>query len=275
MTRNTTSAGHEASNAGWLDLHFESSRSEYEAALEKVGIRRGWNVLDAGCGSGGFLPQIAELVGEAGSLVALDLAPENVEMAGTLLAGTGLGENASVHIGNVLALPFTDATFDCVWSANVMQYLTPAEFRQAAAEARRVLKPGGLYAVKEFDSTSLQIRPIDYGIFTRFMAARMETFRKKDVLGTDCGSRVPALLEQAGWEIVWRRGWMVERWSPVDIRTRNYLLDLISYFANVATDYDLPADDHRYWRELASAPDHLLDGPEFCYREFFSVTVCR
>lgn len=32
MTRHTTSAGHEASNAGWLDLHFESSRPEYEAA---------------------------------------------------------------------------------------------------------------------------------------------------------------------------------------------------------------------------------------------------
>lgn len=172
-------------------------------------------------------------------------------------------------------MPFADATFDCVWSANVMQYLTPAEFRQAAAEARRVLKPGGLYAVKEFDSTSLQIRPIDYGIFTRFMTARMETFRRKGVLGTDCGSRLPALLEQTGWDIVQRKGWMVERWAPIDIRTRDYLRDLLSYFASVAPDYDLPAADHRYWRELEGVSDRLLDSPEFCYREFFMVAVCR
>lgn len=275
MTRNATSAGHEASNAGWLDLHFESSRPEYEAALRAAGISKGWSVLDAGCGSGRFLPHIAELVGAAGCLTALDLAPENVEMAGALLAATAPGAPARAHVGNVLALPFADATFDCVWSANVMQYLTPAEFRQAAAEAGRVLKPGGLYAVKEFDSTSLQIRPIDYGIFTRFMAARMETFRKKGVLGTDCGSRLPALLGDAGWEIVRRRGWMVERWAPAGIHTRNYLRDLLSYFASVAADYDLPSDDHRYWRDLAGAPDRLLESPEFCYREFFTVVVCR
>ena len=275
MTRNTTSTGHEASNAGWLDLHFESSRPEYEAALREVGMEQGWRVLDAGCGSGGFLPAIAELVGEGGSLSAIDLAPENVAMARTLLAGTAPGREAGVQVANVLALPFADAAFDCVWSANVMQYLTPAEFRQAVDEAGRVLKPGGLFAVKDFDSTSLQIRPIDYGIFSRFMAARMETFRGRNVLGTDCGSRLPALLMQAGWQVLRKRGWMVERWSPVDIRTRDYLRDLLAYFASVAPDYDLPAGDRRYWEDLAQAPDRLLDRPDFCYREFFVVAVCR
>jgi len=275
MTTNTTSAGHEASSAGWLDLHFESSRPEYEAALGEVGIGRGWDVLDAGCGSGGFLPYLAELVGESGSLSALDLAPENVEMAGALLAGTAPGSKAGLHVGNVLDLPFADASFDCVWSANVMQYLTPDEFRHAAAEAKRVLKPGGLYAVKEFDSTSLQIRPIDYGVFTRFMAARMEAFRRKGVLGTDCGSRLPALLAQAGWDVVGRKGWMVERWAPAGVQTRNYLRDLLRYFASIAPEYDLPEDEHVYWRDLAHEPDRLLDSPEFCYREFFTVTVCR
>ena len=107
------------------------------------------------------------------------------------------------------------------------------------------------------------------------MAARMETFRKKGVLGTDCGSRLPTLLGDAGWEIVRRRGWMVERWAPAGIHTRNYLRDLLSYFASVAADYDLPSDDHRYWRDLAGAPDRLLESPEFCYREFFTVVVCR
>lgn len=275
MTGNATSTGHEASHAAWLDLHFECARPEYEAALRTVGIAPGWSVLDAGCGGGGFLPQIAGLVGASGSLSAIDLAPENVERARALAAAAHPPIEADIRVGNVLSLPHADATFDCVWSANVMQYLMLAEFRQASAEARRVLKAGGIFAVKDFDSTSLQIRPIDYGILTRFMAARMAGFRRREVLGTDCGSRLPAMLADAGWQIVSKRGWMVERWAPAQDCVREYVLDLLTYFAGLAADYDLPADDHRFWEALGKAPERWVDKPDFCYREFFTVTVCR
>ena len=73
-----TSTGHAASDAPWLDAHFESARAEYEEALRFVGIKPGWTVLDAGCGSGGYVPLICELVGSTGRVTALDLAPENI-----------------------------------------------------------------------------------------------------------------------------------------------------------------------------------------------------
>src|SRR3712207_7641782 len=65
-----------------------------------------------------------------------------------------------VRIGSVLDLPFADTTFDCVWCANVAQYLTGAEFTRAMAEFRRVTKPGGLVAVKDSDGTLLQLLPL-------------------------------------------------------------------------------------------------------------------
>jgi arsenite methyltransferase len=80
----TSSTGHEASAAGWLDLHFESARPEYEDALRQVGIQPGWHVLDAGCGGGSFLPLIAEETGPTGSVAAIDLAPENIARARSL-----------------------------------------------------------------------------------------------------------------------------------------------------------------------------------------------
>src|SRR5689334_22028211 len=74
-----SSTGQEGTEAGFLDYRFEACRIAFEAMLRSVDIRPGWRVLDAGCGSGGFLPLLAELVGPTGSVAALDLAPDNVE----------------------------------------------------------------------------------------------------------------------------------------------------------------------------------------------------
>ncbi|MER8811159.1 hypothetical protein NKI12_11395 [Mesorhizobium australicum] len=105
------------------------------------------------------------------------------------------------------------------------------------------------------------------------MAARLQGFRDRGVLGTDCGSTLPARLRQAGPEVVSRKGWLVVRWAPRF--TRDYVRDLLACFASVAPGYALPDADRAYWRELKQRPDRLLDDPDFCYREFFVMAVCR
>jgi ubiquinone/menaquinone biosynthesis C-methylase UbiE len=148
------------------------AQPEYEDALRYVDMQAGWRVLDAGCGGGGFVPLIAEQVGQAGKVVALDLAPENVARVKALAREhPGLG-TVEAHVGGILSLPFADAEFDCVWSANVMQYLTEAEFDRAVSEFKRVLKRGGTLAIKDSDATHLEYAPPPPGLWLRFLQAR-------------------------------------------------------------------------------------------------------
>jgi arsenite methyltransferase len=113
----TTSTGHMASDAPWLDHHFESARVEYEEAIRFVGIKPGWMVLDAGCGSGGYVPLLCEQVGATGRVAALDLAPENVARVEELTREGRYAARVDPRVGSVLDLPFADATFDCIWCA--------------------------------------------------------------------------------------------------------------------------------------------------------------
>ena len=167
----SSSGGHAYAGVEWLDARYESNRVEYEAQVREVGYRPGWHVLDAGCGSGAFLPLLAELVGPTGQLTAVDVASENIATVNDRLIGWGLGGRMKTAVGSVVALPFADATFDAVWCANTSQYLTDTELRVALAELIRVVRPGGLVAVKESDATLFRVLPAPVGIMLRAYVA--------------------------------------------------------------------------------------------------------
>jgi SAM-dependent methyltransferase len=96
------------------------------------------NVLDAGCGTGGFLAALAR--------ARPDLALTGCEFdpyAATLARRKG---NAAVVVGNVHDLPFENQQFDAVVSADVLCHAGVAA-RPALEEMRRVLRPGGVLVV--------------------------------------------------------------------------------------------------------------------------------
>jgi SAM-dependent methyltransferase len=100
------------------------------AALAGVG----GTVLDAGCGTGGFLRQLR--------LHRPDLRAVGVEWSPQAAPRAATKAQTPVARGSVNALPFADASFDAAVSADVLCHaaVDPA---QALAELRRVLKPGG------------------------------------------------------------------------------------------------------------------------------------
>ena len=269
---NVTSTGHDLSAGQWLDTHFESARPEYEAALRQVGIRAGDTVLDAGCGNGGFLSMLCELVGPEGSITALDLAPENVASVEAAIRAGVLPSTVLPRVGNVLALPFPDSVFDQIWCANVAQYLTVAEFGRMASEFRRVAKPGASIAIKEFDSTIMQLHPLANDRLARLWEERRKR-AARDLIGPWGGTSIPTLLREAGLEQVSAKGWLVERWAPAPHATRSLIESFFPHWARHAAQFDALAADVGFWNDLAAKPSQILDAADFCFREFFVVAT--
>ena len=250
-----SSSGHAFSGADFIDAHFEAARPEYEAQLRAVGIQPGWHVLDAACGSGSFLPWMAELVGPTGRLSTLDLDPENLATVERRLADWKLVCPVETDLGSVLTLPYPDDTFDAVWFANTSQYLTDQELDTTLAEFRRVVRPGGLVALKEGNGTVFPLYPAPPGLILRFgeAGARAGDMRLAGALRAPA---LPSRLRQAGLADVRQRSTLIERTAPLDPVAHMFYGGGLGSFAKQAADLDLTAADQTFWERLRN-PEEL------------------
>ena len=114
-----------------------------EALLEQVSIRPGMHVLDIGCGIGGTARLIAERFGT--SVTGIDLTEEFVAAARALSETVGLADRVAFRQGSALDMPFADDSFDLATLIHVGMNI-PDKAR-LAAEAARVLRPGGHFVV--------------------------------------------------------------------------------------------------------------------------------
>jgi sarcosine/dimethylglycine N-methyltransferase len=113
------------------------------AATEQLariaGIERGATILDAGSGLGGPSRYLAGTYGCR--VIGVDLSPSFVAVAQLLAQRTGLNNLVSYQIGDLLALPFPDSSFDVVWTQHVVMNIPDRE--RVYREFRRMLRPGG------------------------------------------------------------------------------------------------------------------------------------
>jgi SAM-dependent methyltransferase len=72
-----------------LNLVTDRLNQDTLAACGRAGLRPGDRVLDVGCGPGGALLLLADLVGPAGLVVGLDISPDALAAAGDMLAANG------------------------------------------------------------------------------------------------------------------------------------------------------------------------------------------
>ncbi len=119
--------------------------------LERLDVRAGQRLLDAGCGEGrhcfGALDRGARVFG-------LDLDRDSLDRAhGPLRArAREVASFGAMLQGNTFTLPFRDASFDRVICSEVMEHVH--DYPAACRELARVTRPGGRVAVTIPTATS-------------------------------------------------------------------------------------------------------------------------
>jgi SAM-dependent methyltransferase len=135
----------------WHDWNAEVMQPVTAWFCDAIGAAPGQVVLDVACGTGIPALGIAERVAPNGKVVAVDVAAKMVRAVGRKAAAAGILNIEPREMG-AEALDFPDATFDAVTMKDGLMF-SPDPVR-ALAEIRRVLRPGGHFALTVWDEYS-------------------------------------------------------------------------------------------------------------------------
>jgi SAM-dependent methyltransferase len=112
-------------------VHWLNGPNAADVALEAVLALAPRRILEIGCGDGAFAERVQAKLEHP--VTAVDISPRMVE----LTRARGL----TVGIGDAVALPFPDASFECVIANWMLYHVTDLD--SALREIVRLLRPGG------------------------------------------------------------------------------------------------------------------------------------
>jgi MPBQ/MSBQ methyltransferase len=115
----------------------------------------GSRVLDVGCGIGGSARILARDYGL--DVLGISISPGQIARAEAL---TPAGLSCSFAVMDALALDLADASFDAVWSVEAGPHMPDKQ--RYADEMLRVLRPGGLLAVADWNRRDPAVRPLSW-----------------------------------------------------------------------------------------------------------------
>lgn len=138
---------------------FLQAKADFVHEMVKWGgldkLPRGTTVLDVGCGIGGSSRILAKEY--EFEVTGVTISPKQVQRATEL---TSQGVTAKFQVDDALALSFPDNSFDVVWSIEAGPHMP--DKAKYGSEMMRVLKPGGILVVADWNQRDDRQKPLNY-----------------------------------------------------------------------------------------------------------------
>jgi ubiquinone/menaquinone biosynthesis C-methylase UbiE len=157
--------------------------------LDQLGAERASSALDVGCGYGADVVELARRLPPGGRAIGVDVSQSMITEARRRNAG--INPIVGFQVGDALALPFEDDTFDVCRIETVLQHIADPE--RAVAEMARVTRPGGRVGALELDQETMFMDHPDTEL--------LDTLRESVVTAMTQGAmgrQVPRLFVEAG-----------------------------------------------------------------------------
>jgi arsenite methyltransferase len=122
----------------WALTQCHDSIARRVAVIDALQPRPGQAILEVGCGGGFYAAEVAQAVGAAGQVRAIDISADQIAAARDRCA---IYDWVMCEQVNIVDLPYGDASFDAVYGVQVFDYLPSVD--DGLRQAYRVLKPGG------------------------------------------------------------------------------------------------------------------------------------
>jgi ubiquinone/menaquinone biosynthesis C-methylase UbiE len=259
--------------AALTTLH-RAFRAELAAAVARLPLRPGDRVLDAPCGDGFYSALLARRVGPHGVVVAADHSSAYLEWARRLNRPRPPG-HVELTAADAYRLPFADESFDLVWCA---QSLISLDAVPALAEARRLVRPGGVVAILETDDFHRVLLPwpVDLELTLQRGLYRACRARYGDAARLYPARRLRGALRAAGLR-PWRRATSAaDRQAPLRPEDRAFFVQHFQYLRELALPYLARRARRRFEALTDSSSSHyLLNRPDFEATYLFTVSTAK
>ncbi|KAI5921784.1 methyltransferase-UbiE family protein [Camillea tinctor] len=273
-------------NAAMVQSYSARTASE-QSAYMLARLKPGMHVLDVGCGPGTITAGLVPPVLPGGSVTGVDVNADAVATAQEIAhSRDGRGKDTTTTdlrfvVGDVLHLPFEDATFDVVHAHQVLVHIpsgdgAPGPVR-ALREMRRVCKPGGVVCSRDAEWSSWVVYPALPGL--RESRALMEklSYHRGTVIA---GGRDREFARRAGFppDNIWasagvvtytnpaaRQWWgdmMAKRLENSEAQTQGVELGLVS-----EEEFNTMVAAWRAWAQHEDGFCTITDGMIICTKE--------
>jgi ubiquinone/menaquinone biosynthesis C-methylase UbiE len=118
-----------------------------ELGMTLLDVKPGEKILEIGFGTGHCVVELAKAAGPDGLVCGVDLSDKMLEMAQEFVNAAGYQDRVDLKRGDGETLEYPDGMFDGLFTSFTLELFDTPEIPKFLAECKRVLKPGGRFAV--------------------------------------------------------------------------------------------------------------------------------